>query len=421
LPLVELLPIVIFPVAAPVAVGLNCTCNVIDCCGFSVAGKLPLTIVNPAPAMAAEFTVTADVPVEVSVNAIALAVFTVTLPKPRLVGLTVNCGLVAAAEPAPLNAIAVELPLVELLPTVIFPLAAPVAVGLNCTRNVIDCCGFSVAGKVPPTIVNPAPAMAAEFTVTAEVPVEVSTKDSTFAVFTVTLPKPRLVGLTVNWGLVAATPVPLNAMTVVLPLVELLPTVIFPVKPPVAVGLNCTCNVILRPEFIVTGKLPPTMVKPAPEIAAEFTVTAEVPVEVSVNAIAFAVFTVTLPKPRLVGLTDNCGLVVAAAPVPLSTTAVVPPLAALLLSVSRPLADPTAVGLNCTCNVVDWFGLSVVGSPPPTIAKPAPLIAAELIVSGKLPVDFNVSVRVVAEFTATLPKPKTVSLKVNCADLEEDP
>jgi hypothetical protein len=40
--------------------------------------------------IAAEFTVTGDVPLDVSVNDCVAAVFTVTLPKLRLVALTVN-------------------------------------------------------------------------------------------------------------------------------------------------------------------------------------------------------------------------------------------------------------------------------------------------------------------------------------------
>jgi hypothetical protein len=102
------------PVAAPLAVGLNCTCRVIVCLGCNVAGSVPLTIVKPMPVILAELTVTAEVPVELSTSDIALAVFTVTLPKARLVGLTVNCGLVAAA-PVPLSATVAVLPVVELL------------------------------------------------------------------------------------------------------------------------------------------------------------------------------------------------------------------------------------------------------------------------------------------------------------------
>jgi hypothetical protein len=93
-PVDELLLIVICPLDVPVAVGKNCTCNVIDCVGFSVLGKLPPTIVKPVPVIATEFTVTGDVPVDVSVSDCVVAVLTVTLPKFRFAALTVNCGLV---------------------------------------------------------------------------------------------------------------------------------------------------------------------------------------------------------------------------------------------------------------------------------------------------------------------------------------
>ncbi len=47
--------------------------------------------------------------------------------------------------------------------------------------------------------------------------------------------------------------------------------------------------------------------KPAPEIAIEFTVTGDVPVDVSVNDCVVAVFTVTLPKFKLVALIVSSG------------------------------------------------------------------------------------------------------------------
>ena len=96
-PVEESLLIVIWPLALPVATGKNCTCSVMTCVGFSVAGKLPPTIVKPVPVIAAELTVTGAVPVDVSVNDCVVAVFTVTLPKLKVAVLTVNCGLGAAA------------------------------------------------------------------------------------------------------------------------------------------------------------------------------------------------------------------------------------------------------------------------------------------------------------------------------------
>jgi hypothetical protein len=64
--------------------------------------------------------------------------------------------------------------------------------------------------------------MAAEFTVTGDVPDDVSVRDCVVVVFTVTLPKLKLVALTVNCGLGAAVPVPPRVTTVVLPDDELL-------------------------------------------------------------------------------------------------------------------------------------------------------------------------------------------------------
>ena len=126
--------------------------------------------------------------------------------------------------------------------------------------------------------------------------------------FTVTLPKLKLAALTVNCGLGAATLVPSRVTCAVDPVDESLLIVICPRAVPVADGRNCTCKVIDCVGFNVTGILEPTIAKPAPVIAAEFTVTGEVPVDVSVSDCVVAVFTVTLPKLRLAALTANCGL-----------------------------------------------------------------------------------------------------------------
>jgi hypothetical protein len=148
-------------------------------------------------------------------------VFTVTLPKLKLAALTVSCGL-GAATLVPLRETRVVFPLDELPLIVICPLAAPVAVGLNCTCSVSDCVGASVAGKLAPVIVNPAPVIVAEFTVTGEVPVDVNVRDCVVVVFTVTFPKLNVPALTLNCGLGAAVPIPFRAIRAVAPVVELL-------------------------------------------------------------------------------------------------------------------------------------------------------------------------------------------------------
>jgi hypothetical protein len=177
--------------------------------------------VNPAPVIVAVLTVTGEAPVDVNVSDCVVDVFTVTLPKLRLAALTVNCGL-GAAVLVPLRMTCSVEPVDESLLIVTWPLTVPVTVGRNCTCNVMDCAGFNVAGKFPPTIVNPEPLIVAEFTVTDEVPVDVNVSDWVVAVSTVTLPKLKLAALTDNCGLGVAVLVPLRVTRLVFPLDELL-------------------------------------------------------------------------------------------------------------------------------------------------------------------------------------------------------
>lgn len=100
-------------------------------------GRFWATTEKPAPEIVAELIVSGAVPEEVSVSDCVDDAFTVTFPKLKLVALTVSCGLVATA-PVPVNVMTVELPDEELLLIVNWPLALPVAVGRNCTCNVID-------------------------------------------------------------------------------------------------------------------------------------------------------------------------------------------------------------------------------------------------------------------------------------------
>jgi len=99
--------------------------------------------------------------------------------------------------------------------------------------------------------------------------------------------------------------------------------------------------------------------------------------------------------------------------VPLRATIAVEPVDESLLIVICPLAAPVDVGRNRTCNVTAWAGFSVTGTLPPTIVKPAPVMVAELTVTGAVPVDVNVNDCVVAVFTVTLPKLKLAVLAAN--------
>ncbi len=195
-------------------------------------------------------------------------------------------------------------------------------------------------------MVKPVPVIEAEFTVTAEVPDEVSVTEAFAEEFTVTLPKLRVEALRLNCGFAPATPVPARATVAVLPLVELLLMVSCPLAAPAAVGRNCSCRVVDWFGLSVTGRVPATMVKPAPVIEAEFTVTAEVPDDVSVTEAFAEEFTVTLPKLRLEALSVSCGLVAPAVPVPVRATEAILPVVELLPIVSFPVAAPATVGRN---------------------------------------------------------------------------
>src|ERR1700688_1579424 len=109
----------------------------------------------------------------------------------------------------------------ELLWMVSCPVAAPVAVGSNCTSNVTATLGFKVTGNVAPDIVKPVPLSVPELMITGAVPVEVNVTGSVDAVFTVTLRNARLAVLIVNCGLdnCGLDPVPLRLTTAV-PLVD---------------------------------------------------------------------------------------------------------------------------------------------------------------------------------------------------------
>ncbi len=362
------------------------------------------------PVIEAALMVTGDVPDDVSVTDCVVDVFTVRLPKLRLVVLTVNCGFAAVA--VPVRATTAVLPLVELLLIMSCPVSVPAAVGRNCSCKVTDWLGFNVIGKLPATRVKPAPEIEAEFTVTAEVPDDVSVTEPVAGEFTVTLPKLRVEALSVNCGLAAAVAVPARATTAVLPLVELLLIVSCPVAVPTAVGRNRSCKVIDWLGLNVIGRLPETRVKPAPVIEAEFTVTAEVPDDVSVTEPVAGEFTVTLPKLSVEALSVNWGLAAAVA-VPVRATAAVLPLAELLLIVSCPAAVPTAVGRKRSCKVTEWFGLSVTGKLPEAMVKPAPEIEAEFTVNAEVPDDVSVTEPVAEESTVTLPKLRAEALSVN--------
>jgi hypothetical protein len=70
-------------------------------------------------------------------------------------------------------------------------------------------------------------------------------------------------------------------------------------------------------------------------------------------------------------------------------------------------------GSNCTSSVIARLGFRVTGKVAPDIVKPVPLSVAELMVTGAVPVDVNVTGSVDAVSTVTLANAKLAGLTVS--------
>ena len=72
------------------------------------------------------------------------------------------------------------------------------------------------------------------------------------------------------------------------------------------------------------------------------------------------------------------------------------------------------MGSNSTLSVACWPGFNVIGKVAPEIAKPAPVTAAALMVTGTVPVEVKVTgCGVAVVFTTTLPNAKLVALMLS--------
>jgi hypothetical protein len=70
-------------------------------------------------------------------------------------------------------------------------------------------------------------------------------------------------------------------------------------------------------------------------------------------------------------------------------------------------------GSNCTSSVIARFGFKVTGKVAPDIVKPVPLNDAELMVTGAVPVEVNITGSADGVLTVTLPKPRLSGMIVN--------
>jgi len=93
----------------------------------------------------------------------------------------------------------------------------------------------------------------------------------------------------------------------------------------------------------------------------------------------------------------------------------------LLANVNVPVAAPTVVGVNFTWIEIAMVGFSVTGNVAPENVKPAPVMLAELTVTGEVPVDVSVNCIVAGVPTGSSPKFKVAALRVNTGFVELTP
>jgi hypothetical protein len=207
------------------------------------------------------------------------------------------------AVPVPLRLTSALLPEVELLVMVSCPVDVPAATGVKTTVSFTAMVGLRVTGNVRPEIVNPEPVMLALLTVTGALPVDVKVRVWVADDSTAVLPKFRLVALIVRTGFEALVPVPVRDTVAVAFEDESLVTTKLPVAAPETVGVKVICKFRVWPGFSLRGKAIAAVENPEPLTDTPLRVTGPVPVELSVMAMVAVLFTVTLPKLRLVALT----------------------------------------------------------------------------------------------------------------------
>ena len=137
----------------------------------------------------------------------------------------------------------------------------------------------------------------------------------------------------------------------------------------------------------MTGKVAPDTVKPVPLSVAELMVTGAVPVELNVTGSVEAVFTVTLPNVRLVGLTVNVGNAAFSCKAKLLET--LPALAVRVTACAVVTDDtvatnPALVALAGTTTVVGTVTAALL-LVKPTLKPPLPAAVVSVTVHASLP------------------------------------
>jgi len=193
--------------------------------------------------------------------------------------------------------------------------------GVKFTEKPEEAPGAKLSGMVRPDIVNVLPGNEAAETERLAVPVFLMVIVCVLVTPTETLLKLTLDGVTLIAG---CTPAPESAM-VAGELVAVLTTVRLPVTLPTAVGAKLTLSDRLLPAARETDPDKPLTANSLPEIAADETVTAPVPVFVTVTDCEAELPTSVFAKLRLLVLLESkyVGAGAADFPVPLTGTEIV--------------------------------------------------------------------------------------------------
>ena len=344
--------------AVAVKVALVAPCKTVAVAGRVTAELLldRVTICPPAGAGPVSVTVQASVPAPVMEALVQESALTSGKPAP--VKLTIADGLME-----------------ELLVRVSWPVAAPAVVGVNCTLNVRAMLGLRVTGNVAPDMVKPDPARDAALMVTGAAPVDVRVTGCDAVVFTGRMPKSRLLVLMPSDDIAAFN---CRAKHLETPFALAVSVAVCAVLTDAAVAVN---TALVAPDATVTAAGSVT----AALLLERFTINPPL------GAAAFSVTVQTsVPDPVREALVQETALTTGM-PVPLRLIAEMGLVEELLEMVSCPTADPEAAGLNCTPSVTAWAGFNVTGNVAPDTVKPVPVSAAELMVSGVLPVDVRVT------------------------------
>jgi hypothetical protein len=492
----ELLVRVSAPVTAPATEGSKLTVSVAVCPWLRVSGKLAPGMLKPAPATVPALMVSGAVPVDIRVTDCGVAaVFTVTLPNAMLPVLSLKCGMKAFSSRAKVFETVPEVAVRVTVCAVVTEAMVAEKATLVALAGTVTVAGRVTAGLLLERLTLRPPLPAAELRVT----VQASVPDPVIE----TLVQESVLGVP---GAAVPVPVPLRLITAV-GLEELLVRVSAPATVPVVEGWKLTVSVAVCPRLSVIGKLAPDTLKPAPVSVPALMVSGAAPEEVRVtDSGVAAVFTVTLPKARLLVLRLKLGMkafssrakvlktvpevavrvtlcavvteeivaeksalvalagtvtvagrvtaglllerltlspplpaaalrVTVQASVPerviepleqenaLSVTGTTVPVplrlitadgfvAELLARVSAPVTAPVAEGSKLTVSVAVCPWLRVSGKLTPDMLKPAPVTVPALMVTGAVPVDIRVTdCGVAAVFTMTLPKARLPVLR----------